>query len=221
VTALVIATFDPSKSKHLTHFPPETDWRVYETGFIRIDQRSFPHQVHLSRSDEFGSLEDFPQDKETGDHDLHSVIGPEVGYRPRLECGITVEDGDECHPDQCQVGTVRLEASEVCKVSAVHTLHFTGAVIADEGDADSDVVDKSSSSDKFSEPGNHSGRAAGTLQEGQHWENHDNDEAVDRNSLACGVCKEPRSSTLECQALESTDSAVGVRVAGGKDRGQK
>lgn len=138
----IITTLHPSNTHHLKHLPPKPDRWIQETRLISIDERSFPDKIHLTRPDKSGAFEDLPDNEETGNNDLHGVVGPEIFERPGLENGVAVEDGYEEHPDERDVGAVRLEPAVVCELASVNTLDFAGAVVADEGDTDGDVVDK-------------------------------------------------------------------------------
>lgn len=87
-------------------------------------------------------MNELPPDEQDGDEELHGVIGEEIGHVPRLERRVSIEDGDQDHPHECEIRTIRLEATDVGELAAVEALGFTGAIVADKGDGDGDVVDQ-------------------------------------------------------------------------------
>lgn len=92
--------------------------------------------------DELGFLDDFPDDEERRDDDLHSVIRPEGGHRPRLVCGVAVDDSHDDHPNKCNVCAVGLQVCEIGKGSAVKPLRFACAVEENVRQSDDDIIDE-------------------------------------------------------------------------------
>jgi hypothetical protein len=73
---------------------------------------------------------------------LHGVVRPEGGHRPRLVCGVAVDDGHNDHPNECNVCAVGLQTSEIGERPAVKSLRFASAVEENVCQGDDDVVDE-------------------------------------------------------------------------------
>jgi hypothetical protein len=54
-----------------------------------------------------------------------------------------------------------------------------------------------SGSDQVGEPRDDDGGAAGTLEEGKHWEDHHDEEAVDWDTIARGVSEDSWGSSVK------------------------
>jgi hypothetical protein len=121
---------------------PESNRWVNETGFVGIDEGSFPHKITLVGFDELRLLDKFPDDEERWDDNLHSVVGPESLNVPWLVGWVSVKNSDDHHPDKSDVCASRLQPGIVGELTAVKVLRFAGAVEEDISDANCDVVNK-------------------------------------------------------------------------------
>jgi hypothetical protein len=140
--SLIVAAFDAPNADHLQHFSPEASRRVKEAIFVRIDQGSLPDQIGFTSLDELGSLDDFPDEEEGRDDNLHGIVRPEGGHGPRLICGVAVDDGHHDHPNECNVGAVGLEVSEIGQGSAVEPLRLARAVEEYVSQGDDYIIDE-------------------------------------------------------------------------------
>lgn len=75
--SLIVAAFSPPNADHLQNFSPEAGRRVEEAVLVCIDQGSLPDKIGLISLNELGFLDDFPDDEEGRDDDLHGVVRPE------------------------------------------------------------------------------------------------------------------------------------------------
>lgn len=76
----IVAAFGAPNADHLQHFSPEASRWVKEAILVRIYQGSLPDQVGFMSLNELGFLDDFPDDEERRDDDLHGVVRPEGGH---------------------------------------------------------------------------------------------------------------------------------------------
>lgn len=140
--SLIVTPLDATNADHLQYFSPEASRWAKEAILVRIDQGTLPDQVGFISLDELGFLDDLPDEEERRDDNLHGVVRPEGGHRPRLVCGVTVDDGHDDHPNECNVGAVGLEVSEIGQGSAVKPLRFARAVEEDVRQGDDDIIDE-------------------------------------------------------------------------------
>lgn len=82
--SLIVTPFDAPNADHLQYFSPEASRWAKEAILVRIDQGTLPDQVSFISLHELGFLDDLPDEEERRDDDLHGVVRPEGGQRPRL-----------------------------------------------------------------------------------------------------------------------------------------
>ena len=202
------------------HLGPETGGVVGELGLVAIDGRGLPDEVSLVGLDEAGALDELPAEEENGGEDLHGVAGEEgLGVGGVKGVVVVGEDEDELDGEG-KVGAVGLEPAVVGHLGAVDALGLAGAVVEDEGDVHDDEINHAAGGDDVDEPGDDLGGAAAALKEGQHGEDHDDEEAVEGHAVAPGLAQEAGGAALEGEAVEGAGGAVGVGVSGGEDGGE-
>jgi len=169
------------------------------------------------RADEPGPVDELPAHEQNGGHDHHGVVREEGLNAPGGEAGVTVENDDEAHSGETDVGAVRLEPAGVGERVAVDSLGHTRVVEEDIGDTHDNEVDDAAGRDQVDQPRQDLVGAVAELEEGQEREAHHNHEAVDRHAILRALAQEPWCSSLNCQPVQTASRAVGVGVARGED----
>lgn len=142
MTTLIVSTLNTSEAEKLTDLSPEADWGIHEAGLICVDEGTFPDKITFVGLDELGLLDDLPDQEEGRDDDLHRIVGPEGLDIPWLVGGVSVQDGDEDHPDKADVGASGLQPGVVGELAAVQVLSFACPVEENICYTDGDVVDQ-------------------------------------------------------------------------------
>lgn len=212
--------FEANKLEYLC---PETDRRSDEGGFINVKDRSIPDKINLVRPEPPGLLVQLPEAERNRRDKHHSVVCEQPLNRElaRQERGVAVctKDGDkEAESDD---RAVWLEVSCVGESLAVKTLGLASAVEAQVGNTHRDEVDQSTSSDDVDQPAKDLCRTVRQLQERQKGEDHDDEEAVDRNAVLGALAQEPGSTAFNRERVQTASCTVGVGVTGREDTGDQ
>lgn len=196
--------------------------RCSEASLIGVNERSVPNKVDLAGGDEFGLVEDLPENEQDGSEDEHSVVGEErLDREASLEGTVAINEYNGGLEGQCDVGAVRLEVSGVRESLAVQTLRLASPEEADVRDAHDDVVDKTTGSDDVCEPRENLGGRVRQVKERQEREDHDDGEAVDRNTVLRAFPQELGGTTLDGERVQTTGSTVRVCVSSREDTGDQ
>lgn len=94
-----MATLLPSQPGKIQDFPPESNRRCEESGFVRIDDRSLPHEVGFVRPHHSGALDYLPDNVERRNEQLHGVVGEEIRDIPGQVAGVSIVARDDEQPD--------------------------------------------------------------------------------------------------------------------------
>lgn len=166
-----------------------------------------------------GPLEHLPENEEDRSEDNHGVVSDESfsSKVARLECRVAVHEDDHDLEAESDPGAVWLEITAVWQRLAVKTLHLASLVEAEVGDAHDDVVDNTSSGDDVGEVCQNLGGRVGQVQEGQEREDHDDEEAVDRNSVLGALAQELGGTALNGERVQASSGTIGVGVTSRKD----
>lgn len=140
--SLVISPLVPPEPNELQNFRPESNRWINDSLLVCINVWSFPDQVGFFWSDHPRFLDQFPDDEERRNEELHRVLRKEVRRRPWHVTGVPIDAGHQEQPDGRYVSTVRLEPPGVRKLAAVETLLFTSSVEKDVGHAHNKEVDE-------------------------------------------------------------------------------
>jgi hypothetical protein len=91
----------------------------------------------------------------------------------------------------------------------------------DVGNCHSDVVDDTTCGNQVDQPSQDFVRTARNLKECQAGEQHNEEEAEDRNTVLSGLAEDTRSAAFDSHTVERAGSTVGVGVTSGENRSNK
>lgn len=176
-------TLEANKLKHLS---PEANGRSNEGSLVDVNDWSIPDKINLVRLEPFGPLEKLPEREGDRCNEHHGVIREQTldGELARQERRVAISadyadeegEGYDCAPG--------LEVSGVWEGFAVKALGLASAVESQVGDTHGDIVDETTSGHNVDQPVQNSCGAVRQLQERQEGEDHDDEEAVYRDTVA-------------------------------------
>lgn len=208
---------------HAPNIGPEPLDLALVDGLVRVNLRLLPDEVRVIGPDKLGLLHQLPPEKGDGRDQHHGVVREEVLDAPAAgqEDGVPVHADDGRQEDPRDDGGPGLQAPVVGERGPVDALRPARPVEEDVGDADDDIVDDLRRGDDVGEPGEHLGRAARHVEEGEAGEHHDDGEAVDGHAAPRRLAQERGGLALEREAVQAPRAAVRVGVARGEDAGDE
>lgn len=89
-SSLIRTTLFFLESDKLKHFLPETIRFIEEGSFVGINDRFLPNKVGFVRFDQLCSFDDFPNDVEWRNEQLHGIVLEERFSRPWQVAGVAI-----------------------------------------------------------------------------------------------------------------------------------
>lgn len=167
----------------------------------------------------FRLLNDLPEHEEDRGKDDHGIVCDErvCGEVTWLEGRVAVNKHDSDLEEQRDPCAIWLEPAAVRESLAIKTLGLASLVESDVSAAHDDKVDQTSSSDDIDEIGQNLCRAFRQLQERQEGEDHDDEEAVNRNTVPGALAEELGGAAFDGERVQAASGAIGICVTSGED----
>jgi hypothetical protein len=178
-------------------------------------------KIGCLRVDKFGLLDDLPHDEQDSSISVAEVAGDETLSAPRLELVESDEEEGSDTEEEAEVGSPRVERSDVVQGRLVHALSVASAEPTDEDHDHHGVGGDETGGGKVDEPEEDGNGGFASDKESDAADDADSENAVHWDTSLVTLHEESRSLAIASKTVEGSRGGVEVgvtaRESGGED----